>query len=171
MLQKGKKFGPHILPIEVGTTVDFPNLDPIFHNAFSNFDGQRFDISLYPPGQSRSVKFDRTGIVRVFCNIHPSMSAIILVLDSPYFVATDRYGKYRLGNMPPGNYQLHVFYERAIPDTLDALTQRVTLIGDTCLPVIRISESGYLPVAHKNKYGHDYPPGSDDAAGYKAPLK
>ncbi|HLH35390.1 MAG TPA: hypothetical protein VKX41_11990, partial [Alloacidobacterium sp.] len=83
MLQRNKKFSPHILAITVGTTVDFPNEDLIFHNAFSNFDGEIFDIGLYPPGSSRAVRFERTGIVHIFCNIHPSMSAIIVVLDSP----------------------------------------------------------------------------------------
>ena len=65
--QKNKRFDPHVLAIQVGTTVDFPNNDPIFHNAFSNFSGQPFDIGLYPPGTSRRVRFKRDGIVRVFC--------------------------------------------------------------------------------------------------------
>ena len=67
MLQKDKRFTPHVLVVESGTNIDFPNEDPIFHNAFSNFDGQLFDIGLYPPGTSRTVKFDRPGVVRVFC--------------------------------------------------------------------------------------------------------
>src|SRR5215831_18465435 len=84
MLQKNKMFTPHILPVTAGATIDFPNGDPIFHNAFSTYSGQIFDIGLYSPGKSRSVRFERPGIVRVFCNIHPSMSAIILVLTTPY---------------------------------------------------------------------------------------
>ncbi|HLH07501.1 MAG TPA: hypothetical protein VKW78_09700 [Terriglobales bacterium] len=171
MLQKGKTFTPHILPIQAGTSVDFPNLDPIFHNAFSNFDGEIFDIGLYPPGQSRSVRFERPGIVRVFCNIHPSMSAIILVLNSPYFAVSGRSGEYKIENVPRGTYNIHFFHERATSTTLDTLTQRVTVSSTTCVPLIRISESGYLPVAHKNKYGQDYPPANDDAGSYKAPVK
>ena len=85
MLQKGKMFTPHILPVMAGTTVDFPNFDPIFHNAFSSYNGQIFDVGLYPPGTSRSVRFTRPGVVRVFCNIHPTMSAIILVLEHAVF--------------------------------------------------------------------------------------
>src|SRR5204863_367127 len=84
MLQKDKTFIPHVLPITVGTTVDFPNADPIFHNAFSNYNGQLFDIGLYAPGSSRSVRFKSAGIVRVFCNIHANMSAVIVVLATPY---------------------------------------------------------------------------------------
>src|SRR6185369_3436875 len=76
MIQSDKRFTPHVLVVPVGSRVDFPNMDPIFHNAFSNFDGQLFDVGLYPPGSSRSVKFDRVGVVRVFCNIHPMMSAV-----------------------------------------------------------------------------------------------
>ena len=83
IVQKNKKFSPHILAVTTGTTVDFPNNDPIFHNAFSNFEGKVFDIGLYPPGTSKSVRLDRPGVVRVFCNIHPTMSAIIAVLSTP----------------------------------------------------------------------------------------
>ena len=71
MIQKGKTFSPHVLAVTLGTVVDFPNYDPIFHNAFSNYDGQIFDIGLYPPGTTRSIAFRREGVVRVFCNIHP----------------------------------------------------------------------------------------------------
>ncbi|MCU0246866.1 MAG: hypothetical protein MUC42_09835, partial [Bryobacter sp.] len=70
MIQKDKTFIPHILAVSAGATVDFPNYDPIFHNAFSNYDGQIFDVGLYPPGATRSVRFSRTGVVRIFCNIH-----------------------------------------------------------------------------------------------------
>ncbi len=90
MIQKDKTFTPHVLAITAGTTVDFPNYDPIFHNAFSNYDGQIFDIGLYPPGTTRSIPFRRPGVVRVFCNIHPTMSAVIVVLKSPYFAVSDK---------------------------------------------------------------------------------
>src|SRR5581483_8055667 len=79
MVQRDKRFTPHVIAIPVGSTVDFPNYDPIFHNAFSNFSGQPFDVGLYPPGTNRSWVFKQPGIVRVFCNIHPTMSAIIAV--------------------------------------------------------------------------------------------
>ena len=102
MLQKDKMFHPHVLPIVAGTAVDFPNADPIFHNAFSNYDGQLFDVALYPPGSSRAVVFRKPGVARVFCNIHPSMSAIILVLRSPYFARVNADRDYRIANVPPG---------------------------------------------------------------------
>jgi plastocyanin len=174
MLQKDKRFSPHILAIQTGTSVDFPNLDPIFHNAFSNYDGQIFDVALYPPGTSRTVRFDRPGIVRVFCNIHPTMSAIIVVVNSNHFAMTDRDGSYSLPDVNPGKYQLHFFYERATPETLAKLTQNL-IVGDDAKPVevatATISEAGYLPIAHKNKYGQDYPPDAGQTDGYSVLKK
>jgi plastocyanin len=163
MVQKNKTFLPHVLPVEVGSTVDFPNLDPIFHNAFSNFNGQIFDVSLYPPGTSKSVVFHQPGVVRVFCNIHPSMSAVILVVDTPYFAVTDRAGHYSIPDVPAGTYRCSVFHERATPDTLAALSRSVEAgDGQSILPTIRISETGYIPMPHMNKHGHSYPRGADD---------
>lgn len=174
MLQKDKRFSPHILAIEAGTSVDFPNLDPMFHNAFSNYDGQIFDIALYPPGTSRTVRFDKPGIVRVFCNIHPSMSAIIVVVNSDQFTITGADGHYVLPNVAPGRYALHFFHERATPETLSKLTQNINVESDVdpvMLATAVISEAGYLPVAHKNKYGLDYPADSDKVDGYSLHLK
>ena len=171
MIQKDKTFIPHVLAIMVGTTVDFPNLDPIFHNAFSNYDGQLFDINLYPPGSSRSVRFTRPGIVRVFCNIHATMSAVIAVLDTPYFDVTGASGEFKIADVPAGQYKLRVFHERAAPATLGALQRAITITGsDVAVPPIIISESGYLPIPHKNKFGHDYPPPPDEGL-YSAPRK
>ena len=90
MKQQDKTFRPHVVAIPVGGTVDFPNLDLLYHNAFSNFAGQPFDLSLYPPHTSKSQTFRRSGIVRVFCNIHPLMSAIIAVVDTPWYTVTPR---------------------------------------------------------------------------------
>ena len=92
MVQKDKRFQPHVLAIGVGGTVDFPNLDPIFHNAFSNYSAQQFDVGLYPPGSSKSVVFVKPGIERVFCNIHSSMSAIIAVVPTPWYTVTQDSG-------------------------------------------------------------------------------
>ena len=161
MLQKNKTFTPHVLPVETGTIVNFPNADPIFHNAFSSFNGQVFDVGLYPPGTDRPVRFNRPGAVRVFCNIHPSMSAIILVLNTPYFTKTGRDGTFQL-KVPEGTYELHVFHERATSERLEALTQRIVVRDEKVrVPEIVISEAGYVPGPHKNKYGHDYPPDAD----------
>ena len=158
MVQKNKRFLPHVLVIPVGSTVNFPNSDPIFHNAFSNFSGQPFDTGLYPPGTSHKVRFRREGVVRVFCNIHSNMSAVIVVVNSPYFASTAKDGKFRLDGVAPGEYKLRVWHERASEKTLDSLQQKLIVEGDRKLPPLRISESGYLEVPHKNKHGQEYPP-------------
>jgi plastocyanin len=166
MLQKGKMFTPHVLPVMAGTTVDFPNSDPIFHNAFSSYNSQIFDVGLYPPGTSRSVRLTRAGVLRVFCNIHPTMSAIILVLSTPYFVKTAKDGSFTM-NLPPGEYDIGIFHERATEQELAGLSRRVTVPEPALrIPPIMLSEAGYLVAPHKNKYGHDYPPSSDDQTYY-----
>lgn len=172
MIQKDKTFTPHVLAIPVGATVEFPNLDPIFHNAFSNYDGKTFDLGLYKPGSSKSVTFSKPGIVRVFCNIHATMSAVIAVLDTPYFDVSKRNGGFEIAGVPEGEYRLHVYHERATAATLDALDRRVTVSANSVvLPAIAISESGYLPIPHSNKYGHDYMPAPDDSGVYPAVRK
>jgi plastocyanin len=173
MVQKDKTFKPHVLAVTAGTTVDFPNFDPIFHNAFSNYDGKIFDVGLYPPGTSKGVLFSRPGIVRVFCNIHETMSAVIAVLDTPYFDTTKKDGSFQIQDVPAGEYRMHAFHERATAATLDAAERRVTVLGTENLTVlpIPISESGYLAVPHVNKFGHDYPPTADEQGVYPAVRK
>jgi plastocyanin len=167
MLQKDKTFSPHVLAVEAGSVVDFPNADPIFHNAFSSYSGQVFDIGLYPPGTTRSLRFEREGVVRVFCNIHSSMSAVIVVLGSPYFATTKRDGVFEISGVPPGDYELTVFHERASEATLEGLKRKVTVGPDgASLAGLMISEGGYLSIPHKNKYGHEYPPGTGDQPSY-----
>jgi hypothetical protein len=118
------------------------------------------------------VAFRHEGVVRVFCNIHPTMSAVIVVLKYPWFAVSDAAGAFTVPGAPPGEYQLHVFHERATQETLDALERRIT-VGDMdlALPPIAISESGYLEAPHKDKYGHDYAPAPDDHAGYPSDRK
>jgi hypothetical protein len=172
MLQKDKRFSPHVLVVPAGSSVEFPNLDPIFHNAFSNFEGQIFDVALYAPGSSRSVRFNRPGIVRVFCNIHPSMSAIIVVVNSDNFATTAADGSFVLPNVEPGSYTLHFFDELAASDTLERLDHAIDISDEALkLPTVVVSEAGYLPVAHKNKYGRDYPPNSEQSGSYGSLLK
>jgi plastocyanin len=171
MKQKDRHFTPHVLAIPVGSAVDFPNLDPIYHNAFSNFSGQPFDTSLYPPGTNRSQTFKIPGIVRVFCNIHPTMSGIIAVVPSPWYAATPASGKFTIANVPPGDYELHIFHERSLPEVLQFLEHTVN-VPETglALPLISISETGYIATPHLNKYGHAYPPVPSES-GYPGERK
>ena len=109
--QRNQTFLPYVLAIPVGTTVDFPNRDSTYHNVFSLSKTQRFDLGRYARGASRSVRFDRPGVVRVFCEIHSHMSAFILVFAHRYFATTDAEGRYRIGGIPPGEYRLVVWYD------------------------------------------------------------
>src|SRR5437870_113657 len=113
---KNKTFVPHVVALRTGSKVVFPNLDPFFHNAFSNYDGQIFDIGLHPPGSAREVTFKRPGVVRLFCNIHPTMSAVIVVLNTPWFAVSNAKGAFRIADVPPGGYRLKFFHERALAD-------------------------------------------------------
>ena len=172
MLQKDKMFTPHILAVVAGTYVDFPNDDPIFHNAFSSYSGEIFDVGLYAPGTSRSVQFSRVGVVRVFCNIHSAMSAVIVVLPTPYFVTTRKDGTFQIPNVPPGEYQMTVFHERATEATLRALSRHVVVeSASLALSPIVISEAGFLQMPHNNKYGRGYAPETDEHTIYPAAKK
>ena len=155
IMQKSKRFIPHITAIPVGATVDFPNLDPIFHNAFSNFAGQPFDVGLYPPGASQRVRFVRPGVVRVFCNIHPTMSAVIVVAPTSYIGVSAKAGEFSIQNVELGEYLLRVFHERASEQTLRALERKVLVERSPVTLPHHVSESGYIEAPHKNKYGNN----------------
>lgn len=157
LIQHQKRFDPHILIVPVGSTVDFPNLDPFFHNVFSLFDGKRFDLGLYEAGSTHSVKFDRVGVSYIFCNIHPEMSAAVVVVKTPYYAVSNRAGEITIPNVAAGRYELQVFQERCLPQTLKAQSRLIT-VGETsvALGAIRLAESRDLLAPHKNLYGRDY---------------
>jgi plastocyanin len=115
MRQHDERFIPHVLPILRGTTVDFPNDDDVFHNVFSLSGPKNFDLPKYPAGSSRSVTFPRSGVVNVFCHIHTDMSAVVLVLDNPFFVTPGEDGHFSLADIPPGEYTLVAWHERIKP--------------------------------------------------------
>lgn len=160
MAQKNKSFHPHLLVIPLGSTVAFPNLDPFFHNVFSQFNGKRFDLGLYEAGSTRDVHFDHEGVSFIFCNIHPEMSAVIITLDTPWYAISSGGGPVVLHKLPPGSYELHVWAEGAATKELDSLTRRVHISPEhTDLGVIAVRASG-TPPPHKNKFGEDYRPDS-----------
>lgn len=111
MAQKDFAFHPRVLPVLVGTTVDFPNQDDLYHNVFSFSSTKKFDLGRYPSGESKGQTFDKPGLVKIYCEIHDHMRAFILVLQNPYFAVTDEQGGYAIRNIPPGRYRLKVWQE------------------------------------------------------------
>jgi plastocyanin len=159
LVQHNKTFQPHVLVVPVGTVVDFPNRDPFFHNVFSLFDGKRFDLGLYEAGASNSVRFDRLGVSFLFCNIHPEMSAVVVAVDTPYYGLSDRKGTVTIQNVPDGKYELHVWYERSLPEDVKNLTRTVIVSSASRdLGTINVPENPSFTSEHKNKYGQDYTP-------------
>jgi plastocyanin len=107
--QRNLAFSPSVLAVRVGTAVEFPNNDRVFHNVFSFRDGKVFDLGLYPVGTSKRVVFDRAGVSRLFCNIHPAMGAYVVAVDTPYFAVSDRTGAFTIAGVPPGDYRFHAW--------------------------------------------------------------
>lgn len=127
LYQINQQFEPRVLGVPVGTTVEFPNKDAIFHNVFSYSKPKRFDLGYYGKDKSRSVLFDKPGLVKVFCDIHSTMSAFILVVDSPLVTQPDaRGGTYAFDNIPDGDYTLHTWHPEA-----GFSSQKITVSGDT----------------------------------------
>jgi len=159
LVQKDKQFIPHILVVPTGSSVDFPNLDPFFHNVFSLFNGKRFDLGLYEAHTQRTVQFDRDGVSYIFCNIHPEMGAVIVTLSTPYYAISARDGSIHLQNVPPGSYRLHVWAENVPIDRLDALGRNVEIgTQNVDLGAISLETSGNVMNHHKNKFGESYAP-------------
>jgi hypothetical protein len=115
--QRNEAFFPYVLAVQVGTAVAFPNGDRTFHNVFSFSKAKRFDLGRYPRGQSKSVRFDRPGVVRVFCDIHAHMSAFVLVFAHPFFATTDSEGRFRIPSVPAGTYTIAVWTDGVVRET------------------------------------------------------
>ena len=138
--QKKAMFKPHVLPVVVGTTVNWPNNDDIYHNVFSYSEAKPFDLDLYKAPEVKPVTFDKPGRVDVFCSIHSSMSCVVLVLENPYFASANDKGVYSISNVPPGVYKLKAWHER-LPAQIKEITVPETgevkvdfTLGITSLP-------------------------------------
>ena len=157
LVQKNKSFDPHILVVQKGAAIEFPNRDPFFHNVFSLFEGKPFDLGLYEAGGTRSFVFDKVGISYIFCNIHPEMSAVIIVVDTPYYARSNRAGRITIPNVPPDTYTLHVWEEGALPNVLNHFDRQIAISAlARSLGTIRLLRTRNLYANHKNKYGRDY---------------
>jgi plastocyanin len=148
-----KEFSPHVLVVPVGSTVAFPNHDPFNHNVFSLSAEQPFDLGLYGRGDTRSVKFEHAGIIRVYCNVHAQMSALIVVRDGPHFTQPGGDGSFMLPQVPAGRYLLHAWHER----TAEVAEPLVVPAGGLADVALQLDARGYRFKPHLNKYGQPYP--------------
>jgi plastocyanin len=157
LTQQGKQFIPHLLVVRTGSSVDFPNLDPFYHNVFSLFNGKRFDLGLYESHSRRSVRFDRDGVSYIFCNIHPEMGAVIISLSTPYFGVSTANGAVILRDVPPGSYRLNIWAEDVPNDSLAALSRIVEITPQKIdLGSFHLQATGDVMSHHKNKFGENY---------------
>lgn len=122
MDQRGLQFQPAILPVLVGTQVQFPNHDLVLHNVFSPSSVKLFNLGTYPPGESRAIVFDRPGVVEILCHLHPEMRAYVVVLKTPYFAVTDRRGSFRIPALPAGTYEVRWWSEACGAGTIRTVT-------------------------------------------------
>ena len=150
---KDKEFVPHLLVVPVGATVDFPNDDVILHNVFSVSGDNRFDLDLYKRPKSAVRIFERPGIVRVYCNIHPQMSALIVVRDNPFYARARRDGSFLIEGAPAGRFKLHAWHERA---AATVSSQIVVPENGEVRAGLQLDASKYRRARHKNKFGRDY---------------
>ncbi len=168
LAQKNKSFIPHILVVQAGSMVEFPNRDPFFHNVFSLFEGKRFDLGLYEAGTTRMVRFDRLGISYIFCNIHPEMSAVVITIATPFYAISTRDGQLSLGGVPYGRYILHIWSEGMGPENAQPMTRAITIGANaSSLGVIRVPEVNGEHMAHKNKYGREYDEPTPNSSVYE----
>jgi len=161
MASKNKEFYPSVLPILVGTTVDFPNDDLILHNVFSLSKTKAFDLGLYKRGASKTVTFNQPGLVKVYCNIHEKMSAYVLVLENPYFAVTKNDGSFEIKDVPEGTYTISAWNRFG-----DRIEKQITM-GDSAkanikFDLVKGQEVNFemiekeVSLKHKNKWNKDY---------------
>ena len=155
VVMKAKSFLPHVVVIPVGGTIEFPNEDPIFHNAFSVSPENKFDLELYKRPKTGSWTFKAPGVANVYCNIHPQMSAVVVVRDNPYYAKAGKDGAFTIEGVPAGKYTLVAWHERGGDQ---ALTITVPADGQVAAN-LTLDGSKYKRVQHKNKFGKDYSAG------------
>jgi len=156
IMTRDRRFTPRTIAVPVGSTIRFANSDPIRHNVFSVSPGNRFDLGLYGQGPGRVQRFDRPGVVRIFCNVHRTMSAFVLVLETPFHAAPDAQGRFELPGLPEGPGTLHVWHPRAEPWSHALrvpLGEPVTVTLEATLPVVP---------QHLDKHGQPYREPADD---------
>ena len=153
MVTRSKVLVPHVMAVPVGSTVRFPNDDPITHNLFSVSPSNPFDLGLYRRGEGKAERFDKPGVVNVYCNVHPNMSAVLVVLDSPYWAHPRRDGSWSI-EAPPGKYRLHVWHEQGgAAESSVQIGANGRSTGETSF---RLDSRRHRASPHMNKHGKPY---------------
>jgi len=148
----GRAFVPRVRVITPGSRVDFPNQDPFSHNIFSTTAGAVFDLGLYPAGRSKDALFRRAGAFPVYCNIHPRMTAFVVVTPSPYFALAGADGRWTISGVPVGRYQARIWHERAPEVSQDIEVGAEGRIGVDA----QLDARGFRFAQHRNKFGREY---------------
>lgn len=152
IVQKDRTFMPDLVAVTAGQSVAFPNSDPILHNVFSPTPARRFDLGSYRKGESRTRSFPRPGVIDVFCNIHPAMSATIVVLPNRRFALAGPSGAFTIEGVPPGTWTIFAYSRRASTP----VSKRVTVTAGAAAQVGLTLEEVARDFRHKNKYGETY---------------
>lgn len=158
MTTRSKTFLPHVLAVPAGSTISFPNEDPIAHNLFSLTPGNTFDLGLYRRGAGKSQKFTNPGTVNVYCNVHPNMSAVVHVMSTPYYGFTDADGNYSF-DVPPGRYRVSAWNEQGGTASADIEVKADGSIAGPTL--LTIDGRNFRWTQHTNKFGQTYRPPKD----------
>jgi len=151
IMQKGKQFSPRVLPIVMGGVVEFPNEDPFNHNVFSPTPEYKFDLDYYGTGKSKNVRFQKTGAVRIYCNIHSNMVADVLVVPNPYFAKTGKDGKFKISNIPAGKYTFVAWQPSGASEK-----RGIAIVDGKTININFEVEESVFSIKHKNKYGRAY---------------
>jgi plastocyanin len=148
----GRAFVPRVRVVTPGSRVEFPNQDPFSHNLFSTTPGAAFDLGLYAAGKSKAAMFRREGAFPVYCNIHPRMTAFVIVAPTPWTTQAGNDGRWTIAGVPAGRYRVHVWHERAEPAT------REVEVGASGSPSVDLAldARGFRFAQHKNKFGKEY---------------
>lgn len=148
----GRAFVPRVRVVTPGSRVEFPNQDPFSHNIFSTTPGAVFDLGLYPSGKSKDAPFRRPGVFPVYCNIHPRMTAFVVVAPTPYAVQAGNDGRWRIDGVPAGRYEVHAWHERAKAVQSEVLVSAGGIDGVE----LTLDARGFRFSQHKNKFGKEY---------------
>ena len=166
LLQKNKKFIPHVVAVTKGTQIEFPNQDPFFHSVFSIHQGETVDLGDYESGAARRVRFSEPGVSYIFCKIHPEMSAVVVVVPTRLFAMTDTAGNFHITHVRPGRYKLEIWHELASKEELKAQARELNVVaGDNEVSGI-VLHSSDSPEEQPAK-GNESDSGSSDKARHR----